>query len=99
MTTTGHAEIDQQHELLDHMVEQLADFCSEAEKVAEPACSHCPALKSRHCSNTLAAITSELMAFLQGHAVYEEKMMDLLPATPSCLSELAQKIRFPPVVV
>jgi DNA-binding CsgD family transcriptional regulator/hemerythrin len=81
---TGHAEIDQQHELLDTMVEQLAIFCSEARTNPEITCNRCTAAKQQHCRHELGNIVDELTAFLIGHAAYEEKMMDLLPNSPSC---------------
>jgi len=81
---TGHAEIDQQHELLDSTVEQLALLCSEAKHNPDTTCEECNAFKQKRCSFVLASIASELTAFLTGHAAYEEKMMELLPDTPSC---------------
>lgn len=81
---TGHAEIDQQHELLDSTVGRLAFFCSEAEHKPDVACDGCSAVKQKHCRSILTAIAGELAAFLAGHSAYEEKMMELLPDTPSC---------------
>ncbi len=81
---TGHAEIDQQHELLDSTVAQLASFCAEAEHHPDATCDGCDVLRQKHCRDVLAAICRELAAFLGGHFAYEEKMMELLPATPSC---------------
>jgi hemerythrin-like metal-binding protein len=81
---TGHAEIDQQHELLDTMVEQLAALCSAAEKTPAITCDQCTTVKQQHCRQDLGTLVDELTAFLIGHAAYEEKMMSLLPDTPSC---------------
>jgi DNA-binding CsgD family transcriptional regulator/hemerythrin len=81
---TGHAEIDQQHELLDSTVGRLACFCSEAEHKPDATCDGCNAVKQKHCRSELATIAGELAAFLAGHSAYEEKMMELLPGTPSC---------------
>lgn len=81
---TGHAEIDQQHELLDNTVAQLASFCAVAKHSPDATCDGCNVLRQKHCRDALAAICSELAAFLGGHFAYEEKMMELLPATPSC---------------
>lgn len=88
ITLTGHAEIDQQHELLDSTVGRLAFFCSEAENRPDATCAACNAIKLRHCRTTLGTIAGELAAFLSGHSAYEEKMMELLPATPSCLAHV-----------
>jgi hemerythrin-like metal-binding protein len=85
---TGHAEIDQQHAILESMVGQLSAFCSEGEQNPEAACDKCGALKRQRCSMSLASITSELTAFLIGHATYEERMMELLPNTPSCQNHI-----------
>jgi DNA-binding CsgD family transcriptional regulator/hemerythrin len=81
---TGHAEIDQQHELLDGTVAQLESFCTEAAHNPNPTCDGCDMLRQKHCRAALASISRELAAFLGGHFAYEEKMMELLPATPSC---------------
>lgn len=81
---TGHAEIDQQHELLDSSVERLLSFCSEAKHNTNTTCDGCNSIKREHCRSVLFAITSELTVFLVGHSAYEEKMMELLPNTPIC---------------
>jgi hemerythrin len=85
---TGHAEIDQQHELLESTVEQLAFFCSEAERNRDATCDGCNAMKQKHCRSMLASIAGELTAFIAGHSAYEEKMMELLPSTPTCLAHV-----------
>ena len=84
ISLTGHAEIDQQHELLDSTVGRLAFFCAEAEHRPDVTCDTCNAIKQKHCRSVLSKIAGELAAFLSGHSAYEEKMMELLPATPSC---------------
>jgi DNA-binding CsgD family transcriptional regulator/hemerythrin len=81
---TGHADIDLQHELLESTVGRLAVFCSEAEQRPDISCGECNAIKQKHCKTVLASMTGELAAFLAGHSAYEEKMMELLPPTPSC---------------
>lgn len=81
---TGHAEIDQQHELLDTMVEQLAALCSAGDKTPTIACGECTTVKQQHCRQKLRSLVDELTSFLVGHSAYEEKMMDLLPDTLSC---------------
>jgi DNA-binding CsgD family transcriptional regulator/hemerythrin len=88
INSTGHAEIDQQHELLDTMVEQLAAFCSEAKRDPKITCARCASAKQQHCRRELGSLVGELGAFLIGHAAYEEKMMELLPDTPSCQAHI-----------
>lgn len=85
---TGHAEIDQQHAILESMVAQLAVICSESSKDKNAACDKCSSTKRQHCTSSLVLITSELMAFLIGHATYEERMMGLLPSTPDCQAHI-----------
>lgn len=84
LNLTGHAEIDQQHELLDSAIARLATFCSEAQHNPAATCDGCNAFKQMHCDSSLALIANELAAFLAGHSAYEEKMMELLPKTPIC---------------
>jgi DNA-binding CsgD family transcriptional regulator/hemerythrin len=88
ITFTGHAEIDQQHELLESTVERLTTFCSEVERKPDITCDACTEIKQKHCRSTLASVASELGAFLSGHSAYEEKMMELLPPTPSCQAHI-----------
>lgn len=85
---TGHAEIDQQHAILESMVGQLSVFCSEADLDQDAKCDNCSSVKRQRCTSTLSSITSELTAFLIGHATYEERMMGLLPDTPSCQAHI-----------
>jgi DNA-binding CsgD family transcriptional regulator/hemerythrin len=84
LNLTGHAEIDQQHELLDNSVGRLTSFCSEARHNPDAICDGCNAFKLKRCRSELASIANELTAFLSGHSAYEEKMMELLPSTPLC---------------
>lgn len=88
ITPTGHAEIDQQHELLESALERLAFFCSESEHQPDITCGACNAIKQNSCHSALTRIASELRACLAGHAAYEEKMMELLPLTPDCQSHI-----------
>lgn len=88
ITVTGHAEIDQQHELLENTLGRLAVFCSEAAHHPNITCDACNAIKQKHCRSVLTSIAGELGAFLAGHSAYEEKMMELLPPTPSCQSHV-----------
>jgi len=81
---TGNAEIDQQHAILENMVEQLGSFCQLTTPRGSPVCSNCTPSTNATCAETLASLTGQLSAFLIGHATYEEKMMELLPDTPVC---------------
>jgi DNA-binding CsgD family transcriptional regulator/hemerythrin len=86
--TVGHAEIDQQHELLDNSVEQLESFCPDVGHSPDATCSQCSTLKRKHCISKLDSISDELMVFLAGHSAYEEKLMELLPNTPTCQAHI-----------
>ena len=85
---TGHAEIDQQHVILESMVGQLASFCAKSELAADASCDTCGSTKQQQCNSSLTEIASELTAFLIGHATYEERMMELLPETPNCQAHI-----------
>jgi hemerythrin-like metal-binding protein len=84
VSLTGHAEIDHQHLILVSMVEELARFCAESVRDPNASCTQCSASVRQRCSKTLASITDELRAFLVGHAIYEERLMELLPRTAKC---------------
>lgn len=88
LTQTGNAEIDQQHEILDEMVARLQTFCSESERNPGPSCAQCSREKQQACSMQLTTAVHELGTFLLGHATYEERMMDLLPDTPTCRAHI-----------
>jgi DNA-binding CsgD family transcriptional regulator/hemerythrin len=88
ISLTGHAEIDHQHAILESMVDELALFCKEAASDPNASCDQCSARKRGRCNATLASITSELRAFLVGHATYEERMMELLPRTAKCAAHV-----------
>lgn len=85
---TGYAEIDQQHEILENISEQLKVFCSEIKENAAAACESCSKQKSVSCKSELNALMGELISFWIGHSTYEEKLMELLPATPSCQAHI-----------
>lgn len=85
---TGNAEIDQQHAILESMVEQLQHFCPELQKQADGCCSSCTPSLRRECGTKLESLVNQLGAFLIGHATYEERMMELLPATPVCQAHI-----------
>lgn len=85
---TGNAEIDQQHTILESMVEQLQRFCPESPHQANPRCVRCQPVTRQECVTTLENLVNKLAAFLIGHATYEERMMELLPATPVCQAHI-----------
>lgn len=84
ISLTGHAEIDQQHAILERMVDELTRFCAESVRNPTASCDQCSAATRLRCNATLALITDELRAFLVGHATYEERLMDLLPTNAKC---------------
>ncbi|AXS79751.1 LuxR C-terminal-related transcriptional regulator [Dechloromonas sp. HYN0024] len=85
---TGHAEIDQQHQILESMVGELATFCPRADQSLCAPCNECTSLQCKQCATSLAVIVSELMAFHIGHSTYEERMMELLPSTSNCQAHI-----------
>lgn len=88
ITATGHAEIDQQHGILESMVARLETFCPEADREANASCGNCSAARQQQCRTVLASLVSELRAFLAGHTTYEERMMELLPDSPTCQAHI-----------
>lgn len=88
ITQTGHAEIDEQHKILDAMVGQLERLCEESANPVNPVCSDCPRERLLHCQSKLNRTVGDLGAFLVGHATYEERMMELLPDTPNCQAHI-----------
>jgi DNA-binding CsgD family transcriptional regulator/hemerythrin len=85
---TGNAEIDQQHAILESMVEQLRQPCSASLQHSDADCAGCAHSIQQDCRNTLEGMTTQLAAFLVGHATYEERMMELLPDTPICQTHI-----------
>jgi hypothetical protein len=92
--TTGHAEIDQQHSIIENSLLELMDICSEKEQNPNTECSECSSQKQQECTLVLASSYSKLQAYLIGHNTYEEKMMDLLPNTSICLAHLSKRAFF-----
>ncbi|MEN3373543.1 LuxR C-terminal-related transcriptional regulator [Dechloromonas sp. ZS-1] len=88
ITSTGHAEIDHQHEILDTLVAELTRFCPEHAVSPQAVCQTCPQARQNTCRQTLQETVGELGAFLVGHATYEERMMELLPDTPTCQAHI-----------
>lgn len=84
LTHTGNAEIDQQHAILERLVGQLETFCPLAHESPKAECQNCVSGRQQHCRQQLEHLVGELTAFLIGHAIYEERMMELLPDTPVC---------------
>ena len=85
---TGHAEIDQQHDILENMVGDLSCFCPKADRESTCACGNCNTLQVKQCAQTLVSIISNVTAYHIGHSTYEERMMDLLPSTPRCQAHI-----------
>jgi DNA-binding CsgD family transcriptional regulator/hemerythrin len=81
---TGYAEIDEQHSILDSLVEELQALCSLQSTHQDPQCADCSASLRETCSTHLRKILADLGAFLLGHNTYEEKLMELLPDSPKC---------------
>lgn len=85
---TGHAEIDHQHTILDSLVAELQTFCPAAQHTPAPACERCGACQRSQCRGMLSSTVQGLESFLVGHATYEERMMELLPDTPTCQTHI-----------
>lgn len=85
---TGHAEIDQQHFIIESMVEELASNYSGIEDYSSFSCRECKQEGRKVCADTITSLTEDLRLFLVGHNVYEEKMMELLPDTPVCQAHI-----------
>lgn len=90
LSLTGHAEIDHQHAILVGMAEELARFCAEPALDPDAAPMQCSASERQRCIKTLMSITYEMQAFLVGHAIYEERLMELLPRTELCSAHVAE---------
>ncbi len=86
--TTGHAEIDQQHEILEATVARLEALCPEGRAKPNVDCAACTEERRQQCRLALSGIATDLETFLVGHAAYEEKMMELLPDTPTCQAHI-----------
>ena len=82
--STGHAEIDQQHAILDSIIEEAGSYCIEAKKNPHASCETCASSVRPKCVAVLKASAKALRDFLVGHNTYEEKMMELLPTTQQC---------------
>lgn len=85
---TGHAEIDQQHHILESMLNQLAGLCPLGDAGSGGDCLGCSKAQQRQCAETLRKVFQQLSGSLIGHNTYEERMMDLLPDTPACQSHV-----------
>ena len=86
---TGHAEIDQQHQILESLVGRLQAFCPRKTPAAQDvACEQCDSKVQANCARTLKGVAREARAFLIGHSTYEERMMDLLPDNAACQAHI-----------
>lgn len=90
LSLTGHAEIDHQHAILISMAEELTQFCAEPALDPDATPMQCSASERLHCIKTLTSITDEMQAFLVGHAIYEERLMELLPRTAKCSAHVQE---------
>ena len=90
LSLTGHAEIDHQHAILVGMAEELAQFCAEPALDPDASPMQCSDSEHQRCIKTLMSITDEMQAFLVGHAIYEERLMELLPRTAQCSAHVAE---------
>ena len=90
ISLTGNAEIDHQHAILISMAQELAGFCTVPVRDPNATPMQCSASECLRCIKTLRSITDEMQAFLVGHAIYEERLMELLPKTAQCSAHVAE---------
>lgn len=88
ITHTGHAEIDQQHAILEGMLRQLETLCGTIDSFTNKDCQGREAAERQQCTKALIELVQEIGNFLIGHATYEERMMELLPDTPVCQNHI-----------
>lgn len=81
---TGNAEIDQQHAVLDGLIDRLEFVCERLADEPNPSCQACNAARRRDCNASLSRLNDEILSFLVGHATYEERLMELLPDIVRC---------------
>ena len=70
------------------MVARLQSFCTASATHADASCVRCSRERQQACTFQLSDSVHELGSFLVGHATYEERMMDLLPDTPTCRAHI-----------
>lgn len=85
---TGHAEIDQQHFIIESMVEELSNYYAGIDHYSNFSCQECKLEGRKICADPIRSLAEDMRAFLIGHNVYEEKMMELLPDTPVCQAHI-----------
>ena len=85
---TGHAEIDEQHLILEEMIETLSSFCSYKSEEDLCVCKSCKIKGQQQCLIELLEFLKNLVDFIRGHSSYEEKLMELLPQTEACKSHV-----------
>lgn len=86
--TTGHPEIDKQHEELSQLIGGLESVCTLHEKTGE-SCQQCAQACQEACNDRLANLIADLLGFMVTHFAYEEKLMHHLPATAECIEHIA----------
>jgi hemerythrin-like metal-binding protein len=91
--STGHAEIDQQHSILEELIAEFGAICPPKNHTPGIQCRTCSPETKSQCIRQLSNITIHLLTFIEGHFNYEEKLMGLLPENPSCLSHIAEHKR------
>ena len=86
---TGNAEIDQQHAILDALIDRIEFVCERLTEEPDPSCETCNAGRLGACRSALAGLGDEIISFLVGHATYEERLMELLPNIMRCQSHIS----------
>lgn len=87
--TTGHPEIDHQHNKLGELVKALDAVCETQLKTGR-SCLQCAQEHHSACNNRLAQLISDLLCFMLDHFAYEEKLMRFLPDTEECRKHIQQ---------
>lgn len=88
--STGHAEIDQQHSILEELIAEFDTICAPRSHTPGIQCRTCSAETQNQCIKQLSGVTTHFLTFIEGHFNYEEKLMGLLPTNPSCQSHIAE---------
>ncbi len=86
--STGHAEIDQHHLIIENTAKKLTSFCQEKEQNQDTSCAECSLQKRLICTSTFDTLYNEIISLFRGHNSYEEKMMELLPNTQKCQTHI-----------
>ncbi|HEY3431208.1 MAG TPA: LuxR C-terminal-related transcriptional regulator [Rhodocyclaceae bacterium] len=87
---TGHAEIDQQHSILEALIAEFDSICPPKDLKSGIRCHVCKPVTRQKCIKRLSDITTHFLTFIQGHFNYEEKLMELLPANEPCRTHISE---------